>query len=652
MTFLMPMFLAGLAALSVPLILHLMHRPIPRRIVFPTIRFIRKGQEYQAGRRGLRDLLTLLLRLLAITALVLIFAKPAFPRQAVGGAVAGQEHLVMVYDISASMHLANFDRIRQRTAELLDEAADDARIALLVSSDHLVKAVPFTGDKAAIEAAIADLEPTLLPGLHNEMQQRLHQYLVESEGAEARVYLFSDLQQADWGGVQLTPEGMNDVPILFERPYENAPPNLAIIGVRPEIFDNEGSRQLRATVRVRNFSVEPGKATLRLRAGSRQTEMPIELGAEASSSFVVDMSDPGDATCVAELVVDEAYDLDNRYHFWVGRNPPIKAGIVIPGKTGESIIQAFFLRQALETRAPGAVLFEVATLEPEFIYEGDLRQYQVLFYLDSMGDYSLIEYEMLRDYLNSGGVMVYFAGPKAPETFVNFKRSELSSIRFNGWIGDLNRLQSLFISNIDAQSPVLEPFARQDGDLTVIPIYRMARFELPEGAHALATADARYPLLAEERVGEGRLFAVATSLNPRWSELPTSLSFLPLMRRLAAAGIGEDYRRVVSLEVGRNPVQALAAAGLPVRAEVKPEPGVYLVEGIPIEVNITRAESDFRTAETFELLQAAQLDPSLAAGAAEDEPDGHESKPLVGYLALLLMLVLAGEIVIANYRVS
>ena len=78
LTFLYPVFLAGLAALSVPIILHLIFKFRRKPVVFPTLRFLRVTTQKNARRLRLKELLLLALRLLIFALLALAFARPYF----------------------------------------------------------------------------------------------------------------------------------------------------------------------------------------------------------------------------------------------------------------------------------------------------------------------------------------------------------------------------------------------------------------------------------------------------------------------------------------------------------------------------------------------------------------------------------------------
>ena len=74
MSFLFPAFLAGAAAVAVPILLHLLRRDAAARQPFSDIRLLRRMPA--ARRRRLRDRLLLVLRVSALLLLALAFARP------------------------------------------------------------------------------------------------------------------------------------------------------------------------------------------------------------------------------------------------------------------------------------------------------------------------------------------------------------------------------------------------------------------------------------------------------------------------------------------------------------------------------------------------------------------------------------------------
>lgn len=77
MTFLNATLLFGLAAITVPIVLHLIARREPRKVVFPSIRFLTTRVESNRSRLRVRRWWLLALRILAVAMLAIALARPA-----------------------------------------------------------------------------------------------------------------------------------------------------------------------------------------------------------------------------------------------------------------------------------------------------------------------------------------------------------------------------------------------------------------------------------------------------------------------------------------------------------------------------------------------------------------------------------------------
>ncbi|HEY4130242.1 MAG TPA: BatA domain-containing protein, partial [Gemmatimonadaceae bacterium] len=76
MSFLAPWFLALAGAVAVPLLIHLMRRRIGARIEFPAARYLARAEREHSRTLRIRNLLLMLLRVLAILAIAIAAARP------------------------------------------------------------------------------------------------------------------------------------------------------------------------------------------------------------------------------------------------------------------------------------------------------------------------------------------------------------------------------------------------------------------------------------------------------------------------------------------------------------------------------------------------------------------------------------------------
>src|ERR1700740_2373911 len=101
MGFLAPWFLAGAAAVGLPVYLHLLRRHRTTPLPFSSLMFFERRTQSSIKHRRLRYLLLLSLRLALLFLLILAFANPFINRPA--GAMAGDKLLLLAIDDSFSM---------------------------------------------------------------------------------------------------------------------------------------------------------------------------------------------------------------------------------------------------------------------------------------------------------------------------------------------------------------------------------------------------------------------------------------------------------------------------------------------------------------------------------------------------------------------
>src|SRR2546423_13714744 len=101
MSFLQIGFLATLAALAIPIIIHLVFRPRARRASLGTLRFLQVVLAQHARRRRLMHWLLLGLRLVCLALIAFLFARPYW----LAGSVWDKRAAVLLLDQSAGMDL-------------------------------------------------------------------------------------------------------------------------------------------------------------------------------------------------------------------------------------------------------------------------------------------------------------------------------------------------------------------------------------------------------------------------------------------------------------------------------------------------------------------------------------------------------------------
>ncbi|MDZ4347823.1 MAG: BatA domain-containing protein, partial [Candidatus Binatia bacterium] len=135
LSFLYPFFLYGLAAASLPVLIHLLNRRKLKRIRFPAVRFILLSQKRISRSYRLRHWLLLALRTLAVVFLALLLANPIFQIGAGLFAGGGPVDLIVLLDNSLSMTWSGdgdgFKQAKEAARLLISGLNDGDRAALI-----------------------------------------------------------------------------------------------------------------------------------------------------------------------------------------------------------------------------------------------------------------------------------------------------------------------------------------------------------------------------------------------------------------------------------------------------------------------------------------------------------------------------------------
>src|SRR3989442_401679 len=204
MSFLNPILLAGLAAVSVPIIIHFLNRRKFQKVVWAAMRFLKLSVEQNQRRLRIEDMILLALRCLLLVLLALALARPAILSQA--SDVFGQSKVtgVIILDNSYSMGVSDgtstrFDKARKAAEQALGSMPAGSATAVLLASDivHGAIAEP-TFDlnlarKLIREAPLTDRATDVFPALEKAVATLQGRLAIRKE-----IYLVTDGQASGW----------------------------------------------------------------------------------------------------------------------------------------------------------------------------------------------------------------------------------------------------------------------------------------------------------------------------------------------------------------------------------------------------------------------------------------------------------------------
>ena len=159
MGLLAPLFLLGLAAIAVPIVIHMIQRERKEVIEFPSLMFVRRIPFHSFRRQRIRHWFLLLLRCAALALLVLAFARPFVRSPALAAVTDGAREVVVLLDRSYSMGFGDhWERARDAARDAVDGLAPDDRATLIFFDSGAAAGPRSTTERASLRGLIRDAE--------------------------------------------------------------------------------------------------------------------------------------------------------------------------------------------------------------------------------------------------------------------------------------------------------------------------------------------------------------------------------------------------------------------------------------------------------------------------------------------------------------
>lgn len=628
-----PLMLLGLGLLALPVLAHLLNRRARRRLVFPSVTLLAASAAGQASGLRLRRLLLLLLRCLAVGAVVLAFAQPLWHR---GAPASGERaNVVLLIDASASTAqlcdgISAGQALRAVAARTLDTLLVGADAVNLVLADARPEALfpDMTTNVEAIRSALDRVEPTAeradLRGaiaLAGRMLAR-HGERGSSTG-KGHLVILSDLQGTNWEDVApgLTaaaaiPDGTRITIVALERP---PPPNVGLR--RPQAYPHApvSGRPARVTVGAINFGASPRATRIELQVDDRasdSTSLTLEPRQEVEVTFDVTFAEPGEHRVTFALTAD-GLAADDRCHMVVRAVRRVPVTLVADDDPDEPGSATYFVTRALAPHGDQRDRYATRVVPGARAAWPDVDRAAVVF-LGACATLPAPLLGALHRYMDRGGGVIAFCG--GPPAGRNLRALDaLTTTGLLPWqIGRPRDLAAgpghLTLGEGDWHAPLLKRFdAISRHALAAIRFDRVWSVDaVHEQARVLLRFSDGTPALAWRPVGAGRLVVANFSPGPACSDLGKHGCFVALMQSMA-----EDFQPAHGL-----PVSAIAGAAATFASFTRldpsgPPPTVRRPDGRP------EADVQFRAegAGTTIVLNRPRL-PGFFEAAQGDAPLG------------------------------
>lgn len=548
MQFVFPAFLAALAVLAIPVIIHLFYFRRFKKVYFTNVRFLKEVKEETSNRQKLRNLLVLLMRCLAIAALVLAFAQPFIPLSS--GVKKGEKAVSIFVDNSFSMNSLSKDApllelAKQRARDIVNAFAVEDRFQIL-TNDFEGRDQRLVSKEDALNR-IEEIRTSPASRDISKVLTRQQQCLNTGKQENKIAYVVSDFQTniADVTNFRDTLIEVKLVPmravqernvsvdsVWFENPVQilNQPANLL---VKLSNRSDEEASEVRLALRHDGQTKPVGSVSIPARSSKLDTV-----------SF--NILHPG--WHEAKLsVTDYPVQFDDDYYlaFHVAERINI---LSVNGLQPNKYLDNAFL---------GARYFRLDNANAGALDYSKFQDYQLIV-LNELPNVSSGLANELKTFVQNGGNVLVFPAPTA----------DLSS--YNAFLQNFNA------GNLGAYEPTPRQASEINTDEYVFKdvfLNKSANLRLPatQGNFKIAPSRGEYiltyrdgtALLAKYPQGEGALYLFAAPLNEQVNDLVRNGEiFVPMLFKMAIAG---TKGRQVAYTIGKDEVleakHKIAASG-------------------------------------------------------------------------------------------
>lgn len=541
MNFLNQALLWGMAAISIPVLIHLLNRRRYRRVPWAAMRFLKISVDQNQRRMRLEDWILLLLRCAVVALLASLLARPVL--EGVSGVPGSKVAAAIIVDNSASMGSQEGGVTRLALAR---EAAHEILSGLPQGSPVVVGDV-FRAHEASAdhEFARARIDAITQTERHADLILATKEAIGALDGqavVDRELYVITDGHAEEWGSLAALGGRFSDitagvrVQLITVGSSLNA--NLGISRLTPAAALPAVDQPFRIDVDVTNFGEAPViRVPVKVLVDGQASGNPwiieeLGPGRSETATLYTALPGPGYHRVTVALEGDKA-PFDDRQTVVMRARDEVNV-LLVDGEPGaeDRDSETFFLREALAPVPPAER--SSYPVKPRVVSGSNLEaealdRYEAVV-LANVADVSLAFADRLARFVEKGGGLVVFPGGNfRPESYnaLLYRRHGLLPASFVPREGDIGpRTRSL----IPAET---NPLSLERDLLAGVKFRQIQRLQLGEGDYRVNLRyDDGQPALVESNYGQGKVFVFTSSADLAWNDFAVRPAYVPFVSRV------------------------------------------------------------------------------------------------------------------------
>ena len=416
MSFLQPLALIALPLIALPILIHLINQHRHRTIPWAAMMFLMSAKRMSKGMARLRHFLILLMRVLAVAALIFVVSRPLSGGWLGSIGMSKPDATLILLDRSASMEIQDLQAGQskrfaalQKLAQLLEQGDYGTHLVLIDSASGQLQEVDSPKALLGLPTTESSATSADIPG----MLESALAYLKANKSGRVDVWICSDLSENDWdvesGRWQAIREEFAQLEGIhhFLLAYADLPSsNLSVRVENVQRWERGNDAELVLDVMVRSKGS----------SSTTRQEIPIEFEVNNVRSVVeVDLDRQGASLRGHRIPIDtklrsgwgsvglpgDANSLDNRF-FFVFSEPPVRKAVVVSDdvKNGEAF------RRALTIPIDPRLQHQVDVISVDRVAEIDWKSTGLLIWQAALPRGSVAD--QIAQFVDTGRVVIFF----------------------------------------------------------------------------------------------------------------------------------------------------------------------------------------------------------------------------------------------------
>ena len=562
MAFLNPLFLFGLIAAAIPLMIHLWSRRQAVTVDFSSLMFLMAAHRQNVRRLQLKQFLILLLRMLIVALIALALARPFLTLGLPLASIRAKTDVVIVLDNSYSMGYQDVDGIwfedaKSIATDVLKSLRHGDSAALILMSDIARPEIrQLTPDIESVIQTIQEAEVSYRGTNVHPSIELAHEILSDSQQQNKELYLISDFRQNGWENIGVMPNVSGSrillLPVGQDTPHntniEEITPSHQLIGVGLPAQLNIGvTNHSNATLAQTTLTFHVGEEKKQTHTFTADADEPV------LTTITHNFASPGIHTGYFELTSDRL-NVDNKRYFAFEVLGEIR--VLCVGEQTDYLQLALnpsYNRTGTDISLKSSMIHPVACTEAEF-ESFPLQDYDIVI-LSDVESLTARAKAQLNAFIRQGKSIIAFVSTTHQLPWLAAEFSGRTSWEIPQYVTDY-----------DNNHPVFDIFPDDILSGQYGPRFYQAMQVTPaEDAKVFASFGDGTPFLIARREGRGHILFFNTGFDVESgdNELLINPYFLPLIQNTVLYAMYSDAKR--NIDVGDTYTASVPnAGGMPV----------------------------------------------------------------------------------------